>query len=253
MRAALRTTAVLARIACSVLVAGLACGAPQEAADSRASSTRTDSTGRVPAVLPGDPTVPIATLGRLAPEDDAPSVAAINAIRDTLLRIVAARDTTALLAFVTPETKLSFGGDEGLEGFRTLWLAPDAVGDLWQVLEDILRHGGSAPSETEFVAPWWFTARYPEAADPFTSVVAIDSAVPVYAAPDRTSPVLGVLRYDIVTVVDTLLPAAWTAVRVNDARLGFVSSAAVRSPVGYRLKLERTDGRWRLVFFLAGD
>ena len=63
------------------------------------------------------------------------------------------------------------------------------------------------------------------------------------------------------TVSFAILPLArqaadtdgWTAVQLDKSRIGYVSSAFVRSPIDYRAICRFEDRRWRLVTFVAGD
>jgi hypothetical protein len=42
-------------------------------------------------------------------------------------------------------------------------------------------------------------------------------------------------------------------VTLASGEVGFVASRYVRHPIGYRMGFEKTDGRWQITFFVAGD
>ena len=46
---------------------------------------------------------------------------------------------------------------------------------------------------------------------------------------------------------------AWTALVLPDGRRGYVASRLVRSPIDYRAFFARSDGRWLMTLFIAGD
>lgn len=60
-----------------------------------------------------------AQVAKLYPSDEAPRDPSLFVARAKLLQAIAERDTTALLATVSPSIKNSFGGDDGIdEGHR---------------------------------------------------------------------------------------------------------------------------------------
>jgi len=136
---------------------------------------------------------------QVLPVDEAVQDPAFFAFRARLQRAVAERDTSALLAIVDPDIRLSFGGDGGLADFRAMWLEdPDAaLGDstaalpdrpgIWAELGTVLALGGRFWDGSTFVAPYTFSAfgpdPTPEGYDGFISLFVIDDAVPVRAAP----------------------------------------------------------------------
>ena len=249
-RGAHRPPRTAARAGCLVLLAALAaCGVAEDAQELQrpapVAATGAAHVGPIPvATLP--------SLGPFLPRDDAASLPEVRAIRDSLLAIVARRDSAALLAMVAPDVKLGFGGDDGIANARATWFAADRDPDVWHTLTDLLTHGGEGDS-TQFTAPYWFTGRLPEAADPFEALVVIDSATVVRDAPDSTAAPLGTLGLVVVRGADAAAPAGWTALTLDSARVGYVRSAQVRSPIGWRLRLEKHDGRWWIVFLVAGD
>lgn len=192
------------------------------------------------------------SVGKVRPLDEAARDPHFAAFRDSLLGIVARRDTTALLAIVAPEIKSSFGGGDGLAGFREHWRLDQPDSMLWAVLDDVLRHGGRFAGEESFWAPWTFLA-LPDTLDAFEHLIIRDSAVVVRESADPASAALGVLSYDIVRAGEYDPEAAWRAIVLADGRRGFVSAAQVRSPVDYRAGFERRAGRWWLVILVAGD
>jgi hypothetical protein len=195
--------------------------------------------------------VHVATYGKAYPVDEGERDPGFAAFRDSLLRIIARRDTSALLAIVAPDVKVSFGGDDGLRGFREHWRLDDPDTELWATLDDVLRHGGRH-SAGMFVAPWTFHA-LPDSLDAFEHLVVRDSGVVVRERPDAASAALAVLSFDIVRAGPYGGKSPWRAIALGDGRVGYVESSRIRSPVDYRAGFARREGRWRLVFFVAGD
>jgi hypothetical protein len=106
---------------------------------------------------------------RVLPVDEAARDAGFFAFRARLQRAIAERDTTALLAVVHPEIKLSFGDDYGIESFRQEWLASPEAG-IWAELGTVLALGGRFYDDSTFAAPYTFTDS-PDEADPFEALI----------------------------------------------------------------------------------
>lgn len=237
-------------LTCSLALSVVACG-PAE------SSPPGDGTPlpAAKAAPPGTPPAPavVPTFGKAYPIDEGPRDPEFAAFRDSLLRIVARRDTGALFAIMVPEIKISFGPDNGIGEFRTHWRVSDPDSRLWVLLDDVLRHGGKfSPSGGAFYAPYTFSA-LPDSLDAFEYLVVRDSGVVVRERPDVASAALATLSFDIVRAGPYDPESSWRAIALVDGRIGYVEGSRIRSPVDYRAGFERREGRWRLVLFVAGD
>jgi hypothetical protein len=195
---------------------------------------------------------PVLTFGRVMPVDESMRDASLQAFRDTLLTIVAARDTSRLLALLDPNIKSSFGGDDGLDGFRAHWELAKGDTRLWTVLQDVLTHGGTFRGEGLFTAPYTFGA-FPDTLDAFTTLIVRRPAVRVYARADTTSRIVGILAYHIVRIADSIPPEPWVAIALRGDSVGFVDAESVRSPIDYRITLAFEKGRWHIIYLVAGD
>ncbi|MEP0546728.1 MAG: SH3 domain-containing protein [Rhodothermales bacterium] len=206
-------------------------------------------------------TVPAtAQVGTLLPVDEAATDPSFVLFRARLLEAAQARDTSFVLDALDPTAKLSFGGDEGIEGFRRLWLAESRYEDedVWTVLTRTVAlgslydpgEGDRLPSAT---VPYVF-GTWPDSLDVFEHGAIVGEHVRVRAAPDTTAEVLTALTFALVpTPYEAGVPEGWRAVTLADGRTGFVAARYVRSPIGYRMGFVREDGRWRITFFIAGD
>jgi hypothetical protein len=232
------------RAAVLLLSVAVSCGAPPADAPPIAA----DSVAAV-ARLTSDEVI---VLGTARPVDDAPRHPEFAAFRDSLLGIVERRDTLALFALLTPEVKLSHGGDYGLEGLRTIWEFDQPGTQLWAVLDDVLHHGAVMWSDSAFVAPYTNTA-LPDSLDPFEHLIVRDTNVMVFITPDTSSTPIARLDYAIVRAGDFHAEPAWRTVRLTDGRSAYVRDEHIRSPIDHRIYFERIAGRWMITVFLAGD
>lgn len=198
-------------------------------------------------------------LPRVLPVDEAAQVPGFFAFRARLQRAVAEHDTAALLAAVDSAVKLSFGGAAGIDDFRREWLEGSGE-DVWTELGTVLALGGRFLDDSTFYAPYTFLpygSEEPPGYDPFEALIALGEAVPVREGPEADADTVDVLSFDVVRpewrVSEADPPEGWTAVRLDDGSLGFVRSAAVRSPIDYRAVFSRRAGGWRMTIFIAGD
>lgn len=243
----------LPAVAC--LLFALGCGGG--ASDDASTAGRVGEAAQGASAEPAADSVParsaVLSYGKVFPKDEGPNDAGFLAFRDTLLAIIARRDTAALLAVVDSNVKSSFGGDEGIVNFREFWELSSPTSRLWSTLEDVLRHGGSFEGDSDFVAPYTFHA-LPDSLDAFTTLIVRDSAVRVHARRDEASATLALLSYDLIPAADDLEPdTLWVAVALHDGGAGYIRAEQVRSPIDHRAFFTRRDGRWWLVMLLAGD
>ena len=196
------------------------------------------------------PATPCAAAARLLPVDQAAMQPDFFTFRARLQAAIARRDEAAVLAAADPGIKTSFGGDEGLETFRTKLRDPQDT--VWVDLATALALGGTFGSPDSFTAPYVFAA-WPEGADSFECAAVIGDRVRVRTSQSAGSAVVRSVSYDILQRLPDQPESGWTHVRLAHGVTGYISSAFVRSPIDYRAIFQKTNGQWRLRAFVAGD
>lgn len=211
------------------------------------------------AVLAGQAVAGRAQVGSMLPVDEASRDPEFFVFRARLQEAVARHDLAAVLEVADPQIRNSFGGNGGIDEFRSHWDLPSDKSELWTALGFALGLGGIFHDENTFTAPYLF-GRFPEDLDAFDHLVLIGSDVRVRAEPRLGSKVLAVLSFDIVRYareaeerLSEEQSSHWTAVALRDGRVGYVASRYLRSSIDYRALFERKDGRWRLTAFIGGD
>jgi hypothetical protein len=229
----------------------LACErSPGRAADSAAAIDSATNGAPVAAIDSGAPL--------LLPYDDANE--SFRAFRRQALDALARRDTTFLYSIVAPEIRTSFGSGGGVADFKEMWKAGDPSSGVWRTLTRILQMGGKLSSDTMFTAPYVF-ANWPDTLDAFEHVAVTTVGAPVFAAPDTTSAVIGTATHSILRVQEwrglTSIPSntdsTWARVQLRTVQGGWMRGTDVYSSVGWRAAFLRREGRWIMIFFLAGD
>jgi hypothetical protein len=188
---------------------------------------------------------------RLEPVDEASRRPDFVTFRQQLRAAIARRDVPAVLRVVDPQIKLGFGGDDGVDALKRKLESTET--DLWQELDEVLALGGTFQEPDTFFAPYVFS-RWPETFDSFEHVAVIGSGVRIRARPALSAPVVATVSYAVLKLgPDGYSDEPWIGVRLPDGRAGFVDAKLARSPIDYRASFKFEDGRWRMVFFAAGD
>lgn len=196
----------------------------------------------------------------LEPVDEAADDPSFVIFRARLLEAVAARDTAFVLSVLDPDVKVSFGAENGVEGFRLLWLTGmrPPGDDLWSVLARTAALGstydGTPGNATASATTPYVFGAWPDSLDAFTHLAVVGENVRVRTAPSLGAETLTVLTYALVpTIYDPDLAADWKRITLSDGRAGYVAARFLRSPIDHRLGFTKTGGRWRIGFFVAGD
>ena len=190
---------------------------------------------------------------QLLPVDEAAKRPEFFSFRAQLQRAIAIRDTAALLAAVDPDIKNSFGGNDGIDEFRTMWRIGQADSEIWEELGTVLSMGGSFFDDRTFVAPYVFS-KWPETMDSFEHVAVVGANVRIRSEPKPDAAPIDAVSFVILPVASDarVTDDSWRAVKL-ESKVGFVSSRFARSPIDYRAIFSEQSGAWRMVTFVAGD
>lgn len=207
---------------------------------------------------PPDSTPPGVRGPKLMPVDEASRDPELVAFRDNLLAAARAGNVEAIVAAADPSIRTTFGAGGGAADFRRMLREPGMLREL----EQVLTLGGSFRGEGEnvsFWAPYVYSA-WPDAHDPWESLAVVSENVPLLPAPDAAALPIALLSYDIVERISPpqplavgATPPAFIEIMTADERRGWVAAKSVRSHVAYRAGFVKTDGKWRMNAFVAGD
>jgi hypothetical protein len=175
------------------------------------------------------------------------------------LRLIAAadsRDFLRLEPLLSPGVQLSFGGHTGIAEARKMFRDDPS---LWDKLARALRHGGGFETDREtnktmFIAPYTYFAKAPPGLDPFEYVIVTGENVAVRARPSTVSAPLKRLSYETIpTASGGISDATWQRVKLPDGRIGYVAQRYLATAGDHRAGIQKADGQWKMIFFLAGD
>lgn len=190
---------------------------------------------------------------RIPPRDESARDALLRAFRARLFSVIARRDLRGLTSCLSSSARARMEGGSGPEAFLQEWeTAEGGLSRMWQELETVIRMGGVFETPARFAAPYFY-ALFPDDLDPFEYDVVVRAGALLRAEPDRRSPVVETLRWDILEIQSFVNDGPWRFVRSAGGKLGYVERSAIRSPAGLHAVFEKQDGAWRLSMFLSGE
>ena len=201
--------------------------------------------------------------GKLYPVDEAPLDTAFFVFRESLKKVIAEKDVFGLLDVVDKDIKVSFGGENGLADFVTIWnldtKQPDSL-EIWKALESVLSQGGVFKNGRKaFYAPYYY-ATWPSEYEAYDYGVIAGSGVRMRETPSLNSRIVKTVSHNIVTILEEKEPQEiggevhpWVKVEGLDGTQGYVYGKFVGYPISFRAGFESKPEGWRMVFFVAGD
>ena len=211
------------------------------------------------------PAAPAATSGvdsgapKLLPRDEAN--ASFQEFRARTLDALARKDTAYLYGMLAPEIRNTFGGDDGIEGFRRVWTMENAAqSDVWTALTRVLNMGGQQPTDSNFTAPYVY-AFWPDSMDSFGFLAVTKSDARVYETPAEGAVVKGTASHSILRFKNwrglgesgVAADSTWAQLELSGGATGWMRGADVYSPVSWRAMFVKRGDRWLMIFFVAGD
>ena len=187
---------------------------------------------------------------RLPPVELCASEAGFSSFRSRLNDIIEKKDERSLLAMLSDDVEVNFGGDRGPALFAANWKFDErGESHVWAELEAAMKLGCS-PTGDALIAPS-FVSRFPDGLDAFETVI-VRPGTQLRA--DRSDAVKGLGRLDwhLARVTDNGDPA-WLGVEILDGHKGFVRRDQTVNPLGYRAVFEKRGGKWLITAFVAGD
>ena len=196
---------------------------------------------------------------KLLPVDETAKDSGFAKFKKELAAAVEKRDASFIESVLAADALASFGGDRGVEGFRSAYGLGDPSAPFWRELGKVLSLGGTFNrSRKEFTAPY-VASRWPEEFDAMEYVALTKKDIAVLGYPAIGGKELARLSYSILRVAseseksESTEESEWIAVHLPTGGTGFVPASAVRSPLDYRAQFRREGTRWKLASFLAGD
>ncbi len=210
-------------------------------------------------------TVAFAQERYVKPFDEAKLDLTFVAFRAKLISAAERKDAAYILKIIDPTIKLSFGGDEGIASFKSMWRINDKDSKFWAEFLPVIKNGGrfvrdNGRRQNLFYAPYSFNG-FPDDLDAFEYAMIFGANVNLRKTPSTDGEIIGRLSYNIVkpqyenTDDDpgTEAEPKWIRLVTLGGKSGYVHADYVRSPIDYRAGFEKKRGVWKMVTFIAGD
>ena len=171
-------------------------------------------------------------------------------VRRALETAVATRSMDRLLSLMADDVRVSFGGRYGKQQFQQYWESrPPLATELWAELDDALKLGCAVKGDAR-VFPSMFGQA--DGLDGFETWIARPGAR-MRATPSLKGSIVARLNWHVLQENGAWDGGAWIPVRLPGGRSGYVHQSAARSPIDYRLVLQKRGRGWRITAFVAGD
>lgn len=197
------------------------------------------------------------------PVDEAKKDASFLAFRTKLIAAAKRRDAKYILGIVDPKISNTFGGDDGIRYFKRVWKLESPKSEFWNEFLTVITNGGNFSEEGGnkiFSAPYLFLS-FPDDLDAFTYSAIFGNNVNLRTKPDMKAAIAARLSYNVVKVdfensvekSSRTGEYSWLKVETLGGTKGFVKAEFVRSPIDYRAGFEKKNGKWKMIYFIAGD
>ena len=196
------------------------------------------------------------------PVDEAAEDKSFLEVRKKLIDAAERKDSAYIMSILDPNVRVSFGGDAGVEDFKKFWEITTGDTRFWEEFLPVIKNGGRWHREngrrTIFTAPYSFDG-FPGDLDAFEHFVVFGSEVNLREAPEMNGKVLEKLSYNVVRVDDENFVEGseekvdWYLITTLTGKTGWVKAEYIRSPIDYRAGFEKKGGKWKMIFFIAGD
>lgn len=190
--------------------------------------------------------------GPLAPRSDCGGLEGEQEFRAELARIAEGRDKAGLLALVSDDVKLDFGGGAGRASLDGL-LSGDEAEKLWIALDVLLPLGCAAQGGDALVLPWFF-AQNSWVDDPIDGYLVTGQNVPFFETASGIAEEFDQISWEAVELImeDDDYPDM-TLVRRRDGLEGYVKNTSLRRSIDYRVLADKSENGWKITAFIAGD
>ena len=194
---------------------------------------------------------------RIPPADDTQLDADYAVFSARLQAVVRDRDSEGLIAMAEESVMLGFGGSGGHADLREWFRDPAVAEDDWQNLETVLRLGAVRMGAEVFCLPYpgCIDLDPDSSLDPFRVRVVISPDAALLERPQPNARLLRLLDFDVVHLAGPLTEDhdPFRRIRSFDGEIGYVDSAALRSPLEMRMEVARGAQGWRVRSIVEGD
>ena len=198
-----------------------------------------------------------ATAKTLEPVDQSAKDPKLAELIATLVKACDEKDFKPFEAALSPDAIASFGGDSGIQGFKDAYGIDSPDTTFYADFKTAVTMGGAFMDDATYGAPYVYAA-WPDELDSFSYTAAVGDKTMLYAKPEDGAKTLAEVTHQFLEVIEEApdakgaAPDGWIHVKAGK-HTGYVKYAETRSPLNYRAVFQKTENRWWLGAFVAGD
>lgn len=195
--------------------------------------------------------------------DEAKKDASFLAFRTKLIAAARRHDTKYILSILDKEIQNSRNGTDGIKEFKDEWKIEKRGSPFWDEFLRVITGGGKFADSGEkkntfFIAPFDYLDLPDDLAGADRRVI-FGNNVSLRAKPEMNARVVGKLSYNIVEVTETVMDKketdkeAWYKIKTLGGKTGFVKAEFIRGQIEYRAGFVKKNGKWKMMYFYAGN
>ncbi len=197
-------------------------------------------------------------------EDLSKAPAGLSEAIVNIKKAVKDKSVESLMKYIADDIKTGFGAESGKKDFVKMWeldKSPERS-KVWRELETIFGLGGSFDGQTvSYNAPYTFNAKT-GGLNSFEYHIVTGKGVNVRKSASSKSEVVKKIDLEVVFVnyneketIEEINGESypWKSVVLADGEQGYIYGKYLRSPVDFRLAVEKVKEEWKIVYFVSGD
>lgn len=195
----------------------------------------------------------INTYGKIMPFDDSKNDASFYSFVTELKRELGNRNKEFIYSILDPSIEVSFGMESGISGFKSIWKLDNPDSDFWNIFTKLINLGFVRYNEGGYNFPYYWGSKQLENFE-CDAIIAINPNLNVYSSMSTESKIIGILSYDITKGYSSVNGnEEWYEIDVSNSRKGYIKGEDARAICDYRGGFIYKNGKWVLIWFLAGD
>jgi len=199
----------------------------------------------------------IDSLDVLLPTDESSFRSDFSKFKNIMITAVINRDTNFIFSVLDSSILNSFGGNGGINEFKTMWRIENDNSQFWSLFKESFELGGTFSDDTlTFEFPYLSTT-FPDNYDSYCYGALIKENTNIHLSPNKDSKfhsasftIFRILQWSDLKCSQN---EDFIPILVSKNRYGFVHKSDFRSPVDYRGIFVYKYNSWKLESFVAGD
>jgi len=195
------------------------------------------------------------SLGVIYPFDDAEKDIDFGNFVSKLKFALVNKDVSFVQDIIDDDIQFPFGIESGKSMFLQEWQLENSKSELWSLLLSLINLGFVKNNEQGIIGfnfpYYWGHSVFNNPVIECNGIVVIKPDVNVYERPDYNSKIIATSNFDV--FLEKERNDNFTRIQFTRTKIGFIQNDALRNICDYRGGFVKKSGKWKLVWFIAGD